>query len=79
MPQKTNHGEVVTRNRHLFVCWDGSTKFEVWKLESGVPVKHLYTFEDTAVDNLQAARERAQEWVATFGTSTEILIKAGML
>ena len=79
MAQKTNHGEVVARTSHVFVCWDGSALFEVWKLEAGIPVKHLYTFEDTAVGNLQAAKDRAQEWIGVFGVSTEVLINAGML
>ncbi len=79
MTQKTNHGEVVARSPQVLVSWDGSALFEVWKLEDGIPVKHLYTFEDTAAGNLQAAKDRAQEWIGVFGMSTGVLIKAGML
>ena len=79
MQETVNRGEIVTRTPRLVVCWNGSGTFEVWATEDGLPVKHLYTFHDADVKYLQAARERAQEWVADFGWSTGVLLDAEML
>ena len=79
MQETVNRGEILTRTPRLVVCWNGSNTFEVWAVEDGLPVKHLYTFKDPSVRYLQAARERAQEWVADFGWSTGVLLDAGML
>jgi len=79
MGQKTNHGEIVSRTRNLFVCWDGGSHFEVWLTDNGVTLKMLYEFNDDSIADVQAARVKGQEWINSFGPSTDVLLKAGML